>query len=105
MGLSPVSVLECCLGFICLSYLEPPEALVLQGSLMAAWEHFAGSKSCGTRSSPCPCSDLEVGSPALLQARAAWLPGKALPQQLPDPAAWLPGLEAGEGEEGLLTCL
>lgn len=74
---------------------------MLQSYLMAAWEHFAGSK----RSSPCPCSDLEVGSPALLQARAAWLPGKMLPQQLPDPAAWLPGLEAGEGKEGLLTCL
>lgn len=69
---------------------------------MAAWDHFAGSKSCAMRSSPCPCSDLEVGSPALLRQG---LPGKVLPQQLPDPAAWLPGLEAGEGEESLLTCL
>lgn len=36
MGLSPVSVLECCVGFIGLSCLEPPDPLVVQGSLMAA---------------------------------------------------------------------
>lgn len=44
MSLHPVSVLKCCLGFTVLSYLEPPNPLVLQSSLMAAWEHFAGSQ-------------------------------------------------------------
>lgn len=79
-------------GFIGLSSPEPPNPLGLQSSPLAAWEHFAGSKSCTTRSSPCPCSDLEVGSPALLRQG---LPGCPAKRCLSSYLILLPGCRAG----------
>jgi len=94
VGLGPVPALGCWEGFVGSSCLELPKPL---GPPSSPWERSAGSSPALPGPLLVPCCDLGVGSPAFLRQPLPGRPGKALPQQLPDPAAWLPAGPRGAG--------